>query len=287
MADITFTCPYCEQALEAPDDMLGLKVVCPGCQCELQIPKEIEGDDSSALPLSTSLPATIASPVAPPLFSESAEMSALIAQLPASEQAEFARIKAEAAEAVQRSGHKPMGQKELKDAMAEMESIASECEARIRKRETTDKIYWRNDDLELDGDRIILRRRGVANALAAGLNGERTIFISSLTSVQMKIAGLLSPGYILFSYAGSRPFFGGLIEATQDPDAFIFGREQNDRVAAVKAKIEKLMRDSRKTVPASNPASSLSDEIRKLADLRQQGSLTQEEFEQAKKKLIA
>src|ERR1019366_7498633 len=99
------------------------------------------------------------------------------------------------------------------------------------------------DSLELLGDTITITKRGWANALASGMNGARTIQISSITAVQMKPAGIMM-GYILFSYAGSKPFMGGIWEATQDPDTFLFGRELNNQVTDFKVKVEKIMRDS-------------------------------------------
>jgi len=146
-------------------------------------------------------------------------------------------------------------------------------------------IVCQGDELELSGDSVIIRRRGVANALAVGLQGDRTILISALTSIQMKPCGIFSVGYILFSYAGSRPFMGGVIEATQDPDAFIFDRSLNDQVTAFKAKVEQIMKDSKKT-PAAYSSGTLTDELRKLAEFKDQGILSQAEFEAAKKKLL-
>jgi predicted nucleic acid-binding Zn-ribbon protein len=148
-------------------------------------------------------------------------------------------------------------------------------------------VYSQLDTLKLEGDCVKIHRRGIANALAAGLNGERTILISSLTSVQMKPAAWLSPGYILFSYAGSKPFMGGLIDATQDPDAFIFGQESNGKIAEFKMKVEEKMREARRPAPTAISSGGLPDEIRQLAALKQQGLLSQEEFEAAKKKLLS
>jgi hypothetical protein len=148
-------------------------------------------------------------------------------------------------------------------------------------------IFSQLDTLKLEGDCVKIHRRGIANALAAGLNGERTILISSLSSVQMKPAAWLSPGYILFSYAGSKPFMGGLIDATQDPDAFIFGQETNEQIAEFKLKVEEKMREARRPMPTTNSTGALTDEIRKLAEMKQQGLLSQEEFEAAKKKLFS
>ena len=72
-------------------------------------------------------------------------------------------------------------------------------------------------------------------------------------------------GYILFSYAGSKPFMGGIWEATQDPDAFLFGRDLNGEVAEFKAMVEKKMRESKQPAPApaNNSSGTLTDELRK------------------------
>jgi hypothetical protein len=102
----------------------------------------------------------------------------------------------------------------------------------------------------------------------------------------MKPAGMITLGYILFSYAGSKPFMGGIWEATQDPDAFLFTNDLNGQVAEFKAKVEKKMRDSKQPAPANNSAGTLTDELRKLAEFKNQGILSQAEFDAAKKKLL-
>jgi DNA-directed RNA polymerase subunit RPC12/RpoP len=58
MADITFNCPYCEQKIEAPEEMAGIKANCPSCQCELQIPNPDE-------PKPASVPVPLPAPFAP------------------------------------------------------------------------------------------------------------------------------------------------------------------------------------------------------------------------------
>lgn len=149
------------------------------------------------------------------------------------------------------------------------------------------KIVSINNELELSGENIFIRKHGVAHAMAAGLTGERMIPISTLTAIQLKLGVWWSPGFILFSYAGSKPFMGGIVEATQDPDAFIFQKELNDEVSAFKAKAEKILQDSKQRASASpNSSETLTNELRRLAELKQQGILSQEEFEAAKKKLL-
>lgn len=148
-------------------------------------------------------------------------------------------------------------------------------------------IYSNLDTLELRGDTVTITKRGLANALASGMNGARTIQISSITAVQMKPAGMFTPGYILFSYAGSKPFMGGVWEATQDPDTFLFGKDLTGEVAEFKAQVEKKMRESKQPASANNSSGTLTDELRKLSEFKQQGILSQEEFEAAKKKLLS
>jgi dsDNA-specific endonuclease/ATPase MutS2 len=78
-------------------------------------------------------------------------------------------------------------------------------------------------------------------------------------------------------------------EATQDPDAFLFGKDLNGQVAEFKAQVEKKMREAKQPAPApaNNAPASLTDELRKLAEFKNQGILSQAEFEAAKKKLLA
>lgn len=42
MADITFSCPHCDQVLEAADGYAGQIIECPGCQAEITVPEESE-----------------------------------------------------------------------------------------------------------------------------------------------------------------------------------------------------------------------------------------------------
>ena len=39
MAGLRFSCPHCDQSLEAPEDMLGETIECPSCNGSIQLPK--------------------------------------------------------------------------------------------------------------------------------------------------------------------------------------------------------------------------------------------------------
>jgi hypothetical protein len=145
------------------------------------------------------------------------------------------------------------------------------------------KIVSATNELEFREDVVLIRKKGVGNFFASGLNGERSIPVSTITAIQLKLGGW-APGYILFSYAGSKPFNGGLMEATQDPDAFIFQKTFNSDVEKFKVAVEFAMRQSK----AQNSVSgaSTADELRKLAELKADGILSSEEFDAAKRKLL-
>lgn len=120
--------------------------------------------------------------------------------------------------------------------------------------------------------------------MAAGVGGDRTIAIRDISAVQIKLGGFM-PGYIVFSYPGSMPFRGGIVEATQDPDAFIFRKTENEAMSRFKAALDEAM-ESARAAPSSHQAS-LPNELEKLATMRDAGHLTLDEFERAKAKLLA
>ncbi|MEI8290156.1 MAG: DUF4429 domain-containing protein [Verrucomicrobiota bacterium] len=156
----------------------------------------------------------------------------------------------------------------------------------IHKQVNEMEIRGNNENLELAKDKVIIRRFGTTNAQTTGLNSDRVINISDITGIQMKPAATMS-GYILFSLADSEPFDGGAVEASHHPDAFIFGQESNEEVASFKWKVEQLMHEIHQHPAPKPPQVTLAEELRALAEMKQQGLLTDAEFEVAKKKLLA
>jgi hypothetical protein len=145
-------------------------------------------------------------------------------------------------------------------------------------------LDYNSNELELTDTSVVIRNRGALNAMAAGISGEREIGIGSITGVQLKLGGFL-PGYIRFSYAGDRPFAGGLYAAAQDPDVFMFNKSGNDQVLALKKLLDEKMR-ALKSHPLPPQTFSLADEIAKLAKLKDEELLTGAEFDAAKKRLL-
>lgn len=139
-----------------------------------------------------------------------------------------------------------------------------------------DGIY---DSLLVYDDYLTITPKGVLE----GLKGSKTIPFHSITAIQFKQAWL-SSGYLQFTIPGGNESRGGVLDAVTDENTFLFDGAGNYRAETIKKYIETRMREIR--TPKSVASSSLSDELSKLADLKSQGILSDEEFQAAKKRLI-
>ncbi len=141
------------------------------------------------------------------------------------------------------------------------------------------------DLLQVFDDRVEIVPRGLLGFMNKGVRGVKEIPFHSITAVQFKESGMLS-GYLQFTIPGGNENRGGILDATKDENTFIFSGPQNNAKAIVikqyiNSKIKELRTPS--TIPATP---SLSDEIQKLANLRAQGIISDQEFQSAKDKLI-
>ena len=132
-------------------------------------------------------------------------------------------------------------------------------------------------------DKLTITPKGLLGFLNKGLKGTKTIPFFSITGIQYKKPGLTN-GYIQFTISGGNESKGGVLSAASDENTFMFVSKVNDAVIEVKDFIEKRLHEVRQ--PAAAQTTSAADEIKKLADLRGQGLLSEEEFSNAKKKLL-
>jgi hypothetical protein len=116
-------------------------------------------------------------------------------------------------------------------------------------------------------------------ALYFGFKGDKRIPYTSITSVQFREPGSWLAGYIQFSIKGGLEWQGAV---NQDENAVVFDAPGNEFFA---------LRDFvQSKIGAPRPADvagSVADELSKLANLRDQGILTDEEFAAQKAKLLA
>lgn len=115
-------------------------------------------------------------------------------------------------------------------------------------------------------------------AMYHGFIGEKRIPYTSITAVQFKEAGSWLAGFIQFSIKGGSEWRG---QVNQDENALQFDKGSNETFRALRDFVEKQM-----AAGVTNKGGSLADELTKLAGLRDQGILTEEEFQDQKAKLL-
>ncbi|MBK7393424.1 MAG: SHOCT domain-containing protein [Chloracidobacterium sp.] len=142
------------------------------------------------------------------------------------------------------------------------------------------------DLLEVFEDRVTITPKGVLGFLNKGMKGTKEIPFHSIVAVQFKESGSVISGYIQFTIPGGNESKGGVRAATKDENTFMFaGKANNAIVIEIKNSIDSAVHKLR-TPQSNQPAASLPDELLKLAKLKEDGILSDEEFQAAKKRLI-
>ncbi len=136
-------------------------------------------------------------------------------------------------------------------------------------------------------DTGVILRRGVKGVVLGGgfLRGDKTIPYRSIVAVQLKRAGLTA-GYIQLTLAGGSEAKGGLLESVTDENSIHFHAMggKNDRFEEAKRLIEQKINEA--FAPSVVPQTSGIHELEKLAELRDRGIVTQQEFEAKKKQIL-
>jgi hypothetical protein len=144
-----------------------------------------------------------------------------------------------------------------------------------------------NGQLEIYPQKLTIMRKGFSAKLYQGASaGNKDIYYRQIGSVNLKLAGF-QPGFIQFSVAGevsaARRGFGA---QSKDENTVTFASRQNDVAKKIKGYVEQQVALAHSGVPAAVPAVSRVDELQKLATLRSQGVLTEEEFQAEKVRLL-
>jgi hypothetical protein len=146
------------------------------------------------------------------------------------------------------------------------------------------------EEIVFDGEWLEIRRMGLMSRMA-GERGTKRLHISSITAVQLKEPGILGgAGYVEFTLPGGVESKSPGARSGRNENAVSFLRKVRPAFVAVRDAVEEAIVTSRQPVaPAPTPSasSSLHDEIEKLAAQRERGLLTEEEFSQAKRRLLS
>ena len=137
--------------------------------------------------------------------------------------------------------------------------------------------------LEVHEDKVSITPKGVIGFLRKGLKGTKTIQFLSISAIQFKKSGITG-GYLQFTVSGANESTRGRSAAAKDENSFLFWGK-NDQALEIKEYIEKRIQELHNP-QATSSSPSVSDELQKLAELKEQGVLSDEEFQTAKRRLL-
>lgn len=136
--------------------------------------------------------------------------------------------------------------------------------------------------IEVYDGKIRIVRKGFTAFMLHGLKGDKDILASSISSIQFKPAGMMTNGYIQFAFMGGAEAKRGLFQATQDENTVMFNKGQQPAFEEVRQLVEGMVNP----VQARTSSVDASDQIEKLAALRDKGLITDEEFTASKRKAL-
>lgn len=149
-----------------------------------------------------------------------------------------------------------------------------------------------NGQLELYEHKIIIRRKGTWAFIGHGFKGDKEILLKHISSIQYKTTGTATRGYIQFAFIGGTENKFGILAATHDENTIMFNLHHEKDFSEIKEMIESKMLEYQGIVPketkkkvSDESKNSDINELEKLAELKEKGIITEEEF-QAKKKQI-
>lgn len=157
----------------------------------------------------------------------------------------------------------------------------------MRKGEKADRpimvLAGRGGSIELWPHKLTLRHKGMLGRMTKGLVGDKDIYLTNVSGVQLKRPTWVTTGYFQVLFSGSQDKKSGLFGATEDENTIMFSGRKNYKIAQeMKRRIEELgMRPV-----AATTHGSVADELAKLADLRDRGVMTTEQFERQREALL-
>jgi hypothetical protein len=146
-----------------------------------------------------------------------------------------------------------------------------------------------NGQVSFDGQYVTITRRGFLARTSVG-KGEKRLHVGQISAVQWKPAGAMINGFIQFTVPGGnerRSAFGRqTTDAAHDENSVIFTRKQMPDFERLRAALDEAI--GRYHAPQQRAHhDSVSDELAKLAALRDQGVITEADFQAGKSRLLS
>ena len=144
-----------------------------------------------------------------------------------------------------------------------------------------------NGQVILTDRAVIIGREGFWKKVksSAFTKGNKSIPYKSITGVQFKEPGMTT-GYIQFTIPGAIENKGGVFGAVSDENTVaIYGKAQFEDFRKIRDMVEDKIH-SPSAAPSQTSAPSVADELTKLAALKRDGLISDDEYAQMKSKLI-
>lgn len=136
-------------------------------------------------------------------------------------------------------------------------------------------IYVYEDKIEI--------KQSLLGKINKGLTkGNKTIYFKNINAIELKLGSALVNGYMQFTVAGGNESHGATWNSVKDENSVNFGKKDNDLIVEIKNFIEQRMNNAGTVVQELSKA----DELMKYKGLLDAGAITQEEFDEVKKKLL-
>jgi hypothetical protein len=145
----------------------------------------------------------------------------------------------------------------------------------------------RNGQLTVTTKKLMISRKGAMGFMTHGHAGHKEIDLGQVTSVQFKRPGLGTVGYIQFAFVGGQEAKRGIRQAVDDENTILFSEKVEADFAHAKELLDHYREALRNPVPSAHVQTLTPvEQLEKLAALRRDGLLTDEEFEEQKRRLL-
>jgi hypothetical protein len=143
--------------------------------------------------------------------------------------------------------------------------------------------------VQFDGQYVTITREGFLARSVVG-KGEKRLHVAQIAAVQWKPAGPMVNGFIQFTVPGGNERRSRLGSQTQtavrDENSVVFTKKQQPAFEKLRAALDAAIAQQHDPTAPAPAGASVADEIAKLVGLVEAGALTQDEFQQAKTRLL-
>ena len=175
--------------------------------------------------------------------------------------------------------------------------FCGQCGATVQRSATGDALLM---SVEGQKSRIDLNRNKLTiHHRRRVVRGVKDIYLSRISSVQFKTPGMFTVGYIRFAFTGGQEHKGGVYNALNDENAVTFLKKQHQQFIDLKEYVEELLGSAEMSepspqmnVPLQQPSSGAQvgtdgfEQLEKLAELRDRGIITADDFEAKKRQIL-